>query len=318
MAESSRKAVYAAIIGNFLVFVTKLGAALFTHSSAMLSEAVHSLVDTGNEALLLYGMHRAKKPPDAGHPLGHGREVYFWSFMVAVLIFALGGGVSMYEGVRHMMHPEPMKSPMVNYVVLGLAALFEGGSWLVALREFRRQKGRLGYFEAAQRTKDPATLMVLLEDSAALIGLAIAFAGTLASEMLDMPILDGAASLGIGLLLAGVAAFLARENKQLLIGEAARGALVDSVARLARTEKGVAHFNGLLTVQLSPHQVVVALSVHFDDDMPAREVQRVVASLEASVRRQHPEVVLLLVKPQSAAAYEEARAHWMKPGGSRA
>ena len=308
MAGSATKVVYAALIGNALVTATKFVAASFTHSSAMLSEAVHSLADTANEAVLLYGSRRAARPPDERHPLGYGREIYFWGFVVSLLIFSLGAGVSLYEGVHHLMHPEPMHSPWINYVVLGLAMLFEGGSWLVAKREFKRRKGDRSYLEAAKETKAPTTLIVLLEDTAALIGLALALAGTLAAQLLDEPRFDGVASIAIGLLLAVVAGFLARENKQLLIGEGALPELDESIERIARAEPGLAHFNGVLTFQLAPRQVAVALSVDFHDDMPASHVQKIVEKLEARIREAHPETVMVMIKPQTPEAYRKTRA----------
>src|SRR3954466_1847374 len=171
-AASSKRVIYAALTGNFLIAITKFGAALWTGSSAMLSEGVHSLVDTGNQGLLLYGHRRADRPPDETHPLGYGRELYFWSFIVALLVFALGAGVSIYEGIAHIRHPVEMTSPLVIYVVLALAMLFEGGSWWVALKDFRRVKGNRGWFQAIRESKDPTTFTVLFEDSAALVGLA--------------------------------------------------------------------------------------------------------------------------------------------------
>ncbi|RUT98082.1 cation diffusion facilitator family transporter, partial [Mesorhizobium sp. M7A.T.Ca.TU.009.01.3.2] len=194
----SKKVIFAALAGNFAIALTKFAAAAFTGSSAMLSEGVHSLVDTGNGGLLLYGMHRAARPADRTHPLGHGRELYFWSFIVALLVFALGAGVSFYEGVIHMMAPEPVANAEVTYIVLGLSFLFEGSSWWVALKEFRQQKGKQGWLRAVQSSKDPSVYTVLFEDSAALLGLIVAFAGILAAEVLEMPELDGAASIGIG------------------------------------------------------------------------------------------------------------------------
>ncbi|RUY17703.1 cation diffusion facilitator family transporter, partial [Mesorhizobium sp. M7A.F.Ca.US.005.03.2.1] len=201
----SKKVIYAALAGNLAIALTKFAAAAFTGSSAMLSEGVHSLVDTGNGGLLLYGMHRAARPADRTHPLGHGRELYFWSFIVALLVFALGAGVSFYEGAVHIMAPEPVANAKVNYIVLGLSFLFEGSSWWVALKEFRRQKGRQGWLQAVQSSKDPSVYTVLFEDSAALLGLIVAFAGILAAELLEMPELDGAASIGIGLILGATA-----------------------------------------------------------------------------------------------------------------
>jgi len=301
--QGSRKVVYAGIVGNLLVAVTKFVAAGFTHSSAMLSEAVHSVVDTLNQVVMLYGLRRASRPADPGHPLGYGRELYFWSFVVAVLIFAIGAGVSVYEGIRHVMDPEPMQNPWVNYVVLGLAGLIEFGSWTVAMREFNRQRGDQGYFEAAEKTKDPSTLTLLLEDSAALIGIAIALVGTAASQLLDMPILDGVASILIGLLLGVVSMFLARESKRLLIGEPARRGLVEAIKRCAQAQEGVASVNGLLTIHLAPRQVVCALSIEFEDALKVPSLEKAVEEMEARIRQSHPEVTLLFVKPQRAAAY---------------
>jgi len=301
--QGSRKVVYAGIVGNLLVAVTKFVAAGFTHSSAMLSEAVHSVVDTLNQVVMLYGLRRASRPADPGHPLGYGRELYFWSFVVAVLIFAIGAGVSVYEGIRHVMDPEPMQNPWVNYLVLGLAGLIEFGSWTVAMREFNRQRGDQGYFEAAEKTKDPSTLTLLLEDSAALIGIAIALVGTAASQLLGMPILDGVASILIGLLLGVVSMFLARESKRLLIGEPARRGLVEAIKRCAQAQEGVANVNGLLTIHLAPRQVVCALSIEFEDALQVPSLEKAVEEMEARIRQSHPEVTLLFVKPQRAAAY---------------
>ncbi|TIT53919.1 MAG: cation transporter, partial [Mesorhizobium sp.] len=244
----SRKVIYAALAGNLAIALTKFAAAFFTGSSAMLSEGVHSLVDTGNGGLLLYGMYRAAQPPDRTHPLGHGRELYFWSFIVALLVFALGAGVSFYEGVVHIMAPEPVVNAKVNYVVLGLSFLFEGSSWLVALKEFRREKGRLGWLKAVQFSKDPTVYTVLFEDSAALLGLIVAFAGILAAELLDMPELDGAASIGIGLILGATAIFLARESKSLLMGEPASPEMQKKVLAIVQQDPAVQRANGVLTI----------------------------------------------------------------------
>jgi cation diffusion facilitator family transporter len=306
MAQGSTRVVYAGIAGNLLVAVTKFAAAAFTHSSAMLSEAVHSLVDTANQVVMLHGMRRSVLPADKAHPLGHGRELYFWSFVVAVLIFAVGAGVSVYEGIRHVMDPVPMESPWVNYVVLGLAAAIEFASWSVAMREFRRQKGDLGYIEAAEQTKDPSTLTLLLEDSAALVGIGIALAGTAAADFLAMPVFDGVASIAIGLLLGVVAIFLARESKRLLMGEPARRELVDAIRKCASTQAGVEQVNGMLTIHLSPRQVVCALSLEFSDSLRVPEIERAVEEIEERLRQSHPEVTQLFVKPQRAAVYRAA------------
>jgi cation diffusion facilitator family transporter len=278
--------------------VTKFVAAAITGSSAMTSEAVHSLVDTGNELLLFYGLRRAARPPDADHPFGHGRELYFWSFIVAVAIFAFGACASLYEGVSHIRSPVPIRNPAVSYVVLALALLFEGGSWWVAFRQFRAAKGETGYWQAVRKSKDPATFTVLAEDTGAIVGILIALAGTVAAQALDEPVLDGVASIAIGLLLGLIAIVLARETKGLLIGEPARSELVSAICAMARAQPGIERSNGLFTVHMGPRQVVAALSVKFVDSLTAGQVETIVASLEDRVRAAHPDVVSLLVKPQ--------------------
>src|SRR5665213_1856479 len=307
MAEVSslKVSIYAALAGNVLVAATKVAAAVWTGSSAMLSEAIHSLVDTVNEVLLLYGLRRAARPADAEHPFGHGRELYFWSFIVALLIFALGAGVSLYQGFVHVRNPVPIRDPLVNYVVLALAAVFEGGSWLVALRQTRASKGASGYFEAFRSSKDPPSFMVLFEDSAALIGIALAVAGTSASASLGIQVADGAASLAIGGVLAATAMLLARESKSLLIGERAHHALSESVLRIAAAEPTVARANGVLTAQLAPDQILAALSLEFADDLTATDIERAVIDIEEKVRAAHPEVVSLFVKPQTSRTFSE-------------
>ena len=302
-SSSSKTAVYAALIGNLLVAATKSVAAVWTRSSAMLSEAVHSFVDTGNEVLLLHGMRRSARPPDPDHPVGYGRELYFWSFIVALLVFALGAGVSAYEGVIHILHPEPIRAPTVSYVVLGLAFVFEGGSWLVALRHFRRVKGTLGYYEAFRRSKDPPSFMVLFEDTAALLGILIAAVGTFASVRLREPALDGVASILIGLVLGATAALLARESKSLLIGERADRALDRDIGRIVEAVSA-ARVNGVLTVQLAPDQILAALSLEFADDLRAPQIEEAVVRIEEQVRSAHPEVVRLFIKPQTPGRFK--------------
>ena len=299
MASSeSNRVIFAALLGNVLVALTKFAAAAITGSSAMASEAVHSLVDTGNELLLLYGLRRAAKPPDADHPFGHGRELYFWSFIVALAIFAVGAGASIFEGVRHIRSPVPIKNPAVNYAVLALSLVFEGGSWWVAFKQFRAAKGDIGYLEAVRKSKDPTTFTVLAEDTGAILGILIALVGTVAARVLDRPVLDGAASIAIGVLLALIAIVLARETKGLLIGEPARSELVSSICAMASAQPGIERSNGLFTVHIGPRQVVAALSVDFTDTLSAGEVETIVATLEDRVRKAYPEVVSLLIKPQ--------------------
>ncbi|MGQ9365794.1 cation diffusion facilitator family transporter [Azospirillum sp. ST 5-10] len=299
--KGSLRVIYAALIGNLLIAVTKFAAAAVTGSSAMLSEGVHSVVDTANEVLLLYGLRRAARPPDAAHPLGHGRELYFWSFIVSLLIFALGAGVSAYEGVRRVLAPEPIDNVAVNYAVLGFSVLFEGFSWRIAVKEFRATKGDLGYVEAVRRSKDPTTFMVLFEDSAALIGLFIALAATAAAEFLDLPVLDGVASLAIAAVLATTALFLARESKGLLIGEAADPGLLRAIKETAQALPGVRRVEALLSVHLAPRQVVVALDVDFADTLSVTAVESAVLAIERCVKQTHPEIATIFVRPRGIA-----------------
>jgi cation diffusion facilitator family transporter len=304
-SPATKKVVYAALAGNLAIAVTKFAAAFFTGSSAMLSEAGHSLVDTGNEVLLLYGMRRASRRPDLAHPLGYGRELYFWSFIVALLVFALGAGVALYQGIVHLLRPTPIENPLVSYVVLGVSALFEGASWRIALHEFRAAKGELGWFAAVRQSKDPPSFMVLFEDSAALVGLAIAAAGTAASDLLARPEFDGVASIGIGIVLTATAAVLARESKGLLLGEGARPEIVRSIRRIAGEEPGVERINGLLTVHMAPNQIVAAISVEFADQLTASEIETAVAGIEQRLTAAHPEVFAVFVKPQTPKLFQQ-------------
>lgn len=303
--SSSTQVIYAALVGNLLVAFTKAGAAAWTGSASMASEAVHSFVDIGNQILLLYGMRRATLQADVDHPIGYGRELYFWSFIVALLVFALGSVVSIYHGVLHVRNPETIHDPFVNYAVLSLAFVFEGTSWWIAWRHFKAMKGDLGYYEAFRSSKDPPSFVGLFEDSAALIGIVIAALGTFAATRLGMPALDGVASILIGVVLAGTAGLLARESKSLLIGERADRKLSDSLLRIAEAAVPQCKANGVLTVQLAPDQILAALSLEFADAMRVPEVEAAVAEIERQIRLAHPEVVTLFIKPQTAAAFKE-------------
>jgi cation diffusion facilitator family transporter len=305
--SGSTKVIYAALAGNLLIALTKFAAALLTGSSAMLSEGVHSLVDTGNGLLLLYGLRRSARPPDRLHPLGYGRELYFWSFIVALLVFALGAGVAFYEGVMHMLDPVPIENPSVNYVVLGLCFLFEGASWWIARKEFAGKKGQLGYLEAVRRSKDPSVYTVLFEDSAALLGLVFAFAGILAAELTGIHELDGAASVGISLILGSTAIFLARESKGLLMGEPALPHVQEAILAIAQADPAVEEVNGVLTVHLGPEQIVANLSIEFADHLKAPEIEACVERIETRLAAELPQVSALFVKPQTAARWRERR-----------
>lgn len=298
MAEhSSRTAVIAALIGNLLIAITKGIAAAASGSSAMLSESVHSVVDSGNEVLLLYGQHRAEKPPDRMHPLGYGREIYFWSFVVALLIFALGAGVSIYEGIKHIQDPAPISDPLVNYAVYAASAVFEGISWWFGWSAFQRGRGDRTILGAVHASKDPPSFMVLFEDSAALVGLAIAAIATALSVHFKARWIDGTGSIFIGLVLAGVAVLLARESKALLIGERARPELSEAIRDMAEREPGVLGVEGILTSQLGPDQVIATIGVEFDDKLRTPDIERVIGHLETELRKEHPELFRVFVRP---------------------
>jgi cation diffusion facilitator family transporter len=302
---SSTTAVYAALIGDILVAVSKAVAAVWTGSASMTSEAIHSFVDTTNETLLLYGIHRSQQKADADHPFGYGREIYFWSFVVSLLIFALGAGVSIYEGVSRYLNPVAIESPVISYVVLALAFIFEGGSWLFSLRQFRRAKGSLGFFKAFRLSKDPPSFMTLFEDSVALLGILIAAAATVAAVVSGHPEFDGAGSIAIGLVLAATSIFLARESKSLLVGEQAYPSIRKSILAIANAQPDCLRANGLFTVQLGPRQVVAMLSLEFSDLMLAPQIEEAVISLEKRVREENPEIVALFVKPQTARTFQD-------------
>lgn len=304
-AALSKKVVYSALAGNLFVAVIKFIAAAITGSSSMVSEAVHSLVDTGNEGLLLYGYFRASREPDETHPLGYGREIYFWSFIVALLIFTLGAGASIYEGISYILKPRPISDVGVNYIVLALSALFEGSSWFVGVKRFGKYKGRRGYWEALRESKDPPSYMVVFEDSAALTGIMIAVLGNFLSGYLNMPALDGVASILIGLVLATVAIMLARKNKTLLIGERASDEVIESIMGLARSEPSVDGANSVFAVHLSPDQILVALSLEFADELRTPQIEAAVIRLEKRIREKHPQVIALFIKPQTRRSYEQ-------------
>ena len=299
MKSSSRKVIYAALIGNSLIAVTKFIAALTTGSSAMLSEGIHSVVDTGNQILLLYGLHRSEKPADKKFPFGHGKEVYFWSFVVAILIFAVGAGISIYEGVHHLLNPKLATNPSINYIVIAIAMVFEGGAWYFALREFSKAKGKRGYIEAVQRSKDPSIFVVLFEDSAAMLGLVVAFIGIWLSQITGMPIFDGAASIVIGLILGGTAIWLAYETKSLLIGESADDEVVLGIRTLAKSFKEIAYVNEVLTMHMGPSFILVNLSVDFNDNVTSKEIEDAIAGLDKAIKQTFPLVKRIFIEAEA-------------------
>lgn len=301
MAGDSRFAIYAAAAGNFAIAASKFAAFLFTGSSAMLTEAVHSLVDTGNQGLLLLGLRRAAKPPDEGHPFGHGMELYFWGFVVALMIFALGGAFSIYEGFLKIMNPEPLTKPWINFLVLGVAIGFESASFAVAWRESRRRNPGAQMLAAVRSSKDPSLFAVLLEDCAALIGLTMALIGVGAAVVLDLPWADGAASVGIGLLLVAVAAFMANETRSLLTGEAALPNVVADIRTILSADPRVVEVIEVLSMHLGPKEILVGVTIDFDDDLPGGEIERAAQDLGEKLRLAHPEITRLFLRPGEAA-----------------
>ena len=301
MASGSKKVIYAALIGNSLVAITKFVAASITGSSAMFSEGIHSVVDTGNQVLLLFGLKKAKKPADENFPFGHGKEIYFWSFVVAILIFALGSGISIYEGILHVRHPEPIHNPLINYIVLGLAIIFEGGALYFAVKEFRRAKGDMGYFEAVRRGKDPTLFVVLFEDAAAMTGLLIAMAGIALVHSTGILVFDGIASILIGILLGLTAIWLAYETKGLLIGESASKEVRDTIQRIAQQVEAVEYVNEVLTMHMGPEYILVNISVDLKDNLLAGDIEKTIADLDRQIKATIPEVKRMFVEAEARA-----------------
>ncbi len=307
MAHGTRTTIYAALAGNLAIACTKFGAAWWTGSSAMLSEAIHSLVDTGNQLLMLHGLRRSRRPATPEHPFGFGLELYFWTFVVAILIFGLGAGVSILEGIDKIRHPGEVESPWVNYAVLGVSMVFEGATWFIAFRTFRAQNRHHDVLEAVQRSKDPSVFTVLIEDSAALAGLAIAAAGLAGAQALNLPWLDGAASILIGLLLAGTATFLARECKGLMLGEAADPTLQTALRRIATDHDAITGVNEVLTMHFGPTDILALLSLDFQNSLSAEAVETTVSTIERRIKHDHPTVRRIFVEAQSREGHLRAQ-----------
>ena len=299
-SSSSKLSLYGGIAANVAIAVSKFVAAYITGSSAMLSEGIHSLVDTGNGGLLLYGMSRSQRPADAQHPFGHSKELYFWALIVAVLIFAIGGGMSFYEGVKHIEHPEPLEDPLWNYVVLGVSIFFEGAAMWLAIRALLENKAAGSSFWTTLRTsRDPAVFASVLENGAAVAGLLVALAGVYFGHLLNNPALDGAASIVIGLLLMGVAVLLVSRTRALLVGEGVDEATVQAVQVLARQVPGVTTVRPPLTMYLGPADAMLALDVDFDDHLTATQIEAAVVAVQASVRTQYPEFKRIFIEAKS-------------------
>ncbi|HXH16197.1 MAG TPA: cation diffusion facilitator family transporter [Sphingomonas sp.] len=301
--------LYGALAANLGIGVAKFVAAGLTGSSSMLTEGVHSVVDSGNQVLLLYGQRKAKRPADEAHPFGYGRELYFWAFVVAILIFAVGSGVSIFEGWRHIQDPEPLTSPTINYIVLAISFALEGTSWTIAVREFAKAKGDMGWWDAIHQSKDPAGFIVLFEDSAALAGLVIAGGGIWASHAFNDPRIDGAASIAIGVILALVAVLLARESKGLLIGERADPAVVATIRRIVAAHPAIVSVNHVRTIHTAPDSIFAAISADFEDSVTMGDGETMIEAMENELRAAVPLLSSIYIRPEKREDAALAPAH---------
>ncbi len=299
-ANASKLSLYGGIVANIAIAVSKFVAAYFTGSSAMLSEGIHSLVDTGNSGLLLYGTHQSERPADAEHPFGHSKELYFWGLIVAVLIFAIGGGMSFYEGIKHMQHPEPLEDATWNYWVLGISFLFEGLAFYLSVKALLAQAdANVGFVKMLRTSKDPAVFASVMENLAALVGLALAGIGVFLGHWLNNPYFDGGASIAIGLLLMLVAVFLVGRTKGLLVGTGVDAATLANLERIARDQPQVRDIRSPLTMYLGPNDVIMALDVDFADNLSSSQVATAVEQLQDAIRKEHPEVQRIFIEAKN-------------------
>ncbi len=315
-SPASKKVIFAALFGNLVIAVIKFAAAVFTGSSAMLSEAVHSVVDTGNQVLLLYGLRAAARRPDAAHPFGYGKELYFWTFVVAILIFALGAGVSVYEGVTKVIAPHPIENPEIAYAVLAAAMVFEGVAWTIAAKEFRKVMGPRGWLEEVRRSKDPIIFTVLFEDTAAMAGLVVAMAGIAAAQFTGLALLDGVASIVIGVILAATAALLAYESKGLLIGEAASDEVIEGIRNILAAEPSIRSINEVLTMHLGPRDILCNVSVDFRQGLTSDAIEAAITSMERRIKSAYPQVTRLFLEAQGWASHQRSVAQLATGSGA--
>ena len=297
-AKQSNIAIYASIAANLVIAATKLVAAAISRSSAMIAEGLHSFVDACDGTLLLVGRRRSERPPDDAHPFGHGKELYFWTLIVAVIFFAVGGGVSVYEGILHLLHPEPLRDPTLSYGVLGVAAVFDGGSLVVAIRTMRREEPGKSLVRIVRHGKDPSSFTVVLEDIADITGLVIAFLGVWLGHRLTNPYLDGVASIGVGVVLATVSTVLVAESRKLLVGERTSEDVLRAVGDAAAADARVIRFAACpLSMQLGPNEVLLGITARFAPDLSAEEVAVAIRRFEQRVRAARPDVKYICVEP---------------------
>jgi cation diffusion facilitator family transporter len=298
MAKSN-KAIYAAFAANLLIAITKFVAGSITRSASMISEGIHSVVDTLNQLLLLYGLRVSRKPPDQAHPFGYGKELYFWSFIVSILIFSLGGGLSIYHGIQFIAKPVEQGNPIINYIVLGASLVFEGISFIIAMKEFRGSKGELGWWKAIIRSKDPSSFLVLFEDGAAVLGLLIVFVFMLIGHYFNMPILDGVASICVGLLLVAVSMVLGRESRSLLMGEGISRETQQKIKALVEKDEAVLKVNNIMSTYQSPEEIVLMLIITFKPDLDTETITEAVSRVRSNVKEEFELVEFVIIQPHA-------------------
>ena len=294
----NKASIYSALIANILISTIKFIAGFYTNSSSMISEGIHSLVDTINQILLLYGLKKSKKPPDKKRPFGYGRELYFWSFFVSILIFGLGGGLSIYQGVLHIINVEQLGDPTWNYVVLGLSFIFDGTSLLIALKEFNKARGELTFWKAIIDSKDPSSFLVLFEDGAAVLGLLIVFILMVCSHAYNVPALDGTASILVGLLLVSASLILARESRSLLMGEGIAPETQRKIKTLAESDNSVFKVGSILSTYEAPEEVVLMLMVHFKPDLDTDEIMQAIERIRRAIKKEFERIEFVIIQPQ--------------------
>lgn len=295
---ASNKSIYSALAANLLIAITKFIAGAFSNSAAMISEGIHSVVDTVNQLLLLFGLKRSKKPADALRPFGYGKELYFYSFIVSILIFGLGGGISIYQGIIHIIKPEPLGNPLWNYVVLVVSMIFEGISLVIAVKEFNKVKGNDSYWQAIVRSKDPSTFLVLFEDGAAVLGLFIVLICMILSHNLNIPALDGVASLCVGLLLVGVSVILARESRSLLLGEGISPESKQKITLLTEKDPTVLKVLQIISTYQSPEEVILMIIVAFKEDLDTADINEAIDRIRKDIKKEFHLIRFVIIQPE--------------------
>ncbi|QMU29543.1 cation diffusion facilitator family transporter [Adhaeribacter radiodurans] len=299
---ASKVPLYSALVANLAIAITKFIAASVTGSSAMVSEGIHSVVDTTNEVLLLFGIAKSKKPANDKRPFGYGKELYFWAFIVSILIFGIGGGISFYEGVQHLLHPVPIEDPKWNYIVLGAAFVFDGISFITALKEFNRQRGSTRFWKAVRHSKDPSTFVVLFEDTADLLGLTVAFLGVFLGHNYNNPLFDGLASIVIGLILTAISGLLAKESRSLLMGESADPEVLDEITQLTEAHPTVQKVLRPLSMYLAPEEIILILIVAFREEVTSAEVTKAIITIRQNIQERFPSIKQIFIEPEMLSA----------------